>query len=191
MLFFFFLEWRPLHTCKILIQRQTGTSLMERWESVRQIWVNKCENESSEDNVPLSNSKTAKAPFWHLLRTHDILIKRGQERDFWCLALPFIFLEGYTTILWHPEVSKSSTVLYSRFCLLSEAHKSINLHWPVVSVCSCLQPFFSAVLESLMRLLIEFLPFNIKDTSHALQLFNRFCCSGDHWFIFTRDIQSL
>ncbi|MBN3319394.1 IOD2 deiodinase, partial [Atractosteus spatula] len=55
-------------------------------------------------------------------------------------------------------------------------------------------PFFynlNEFLDSLMRLLVEGLPSYIKDTKHALRLFNDFQFQGPECYIFTIDITSL
>ncbi|MBN3318489.1 KV105 protein, partial [Atractosteus spatula] len=62
---------------------------------------------------------------------------------------------------------------------------------PIVSACNCPTTYISAFLDSLMRPLVERLPSYIKDTNHALQLFNAFQFQGPECYIFTMDITSL
>ena len=59
------------------------------------------------------------------------------------------------------------------------------------SACSCLTELISSFLDGVMFPLVKTLPSYIKDTKHALQIFDQIRFSGSHKFIFTMDVKSL
>ena len=73
---------------------------------------------------------------------------------------------------------------------LPKIHKPNNSGRPIVSACSCPTELISSFLDHVMAPLVKDLPSYIKDTKHALQIFQniRF---NTHKFIFTVDVKSL
>ena len=61
-----------------------------------------------------------------------------------------------------------------RFYLLPKIHKPGNPGRPIVSACSCPTTQISEFLDKIFQPLVQELPTYIKDTNHALQLFNDF-----------------
>ena len=74
---------------------------------------------------------------------------------------------------------------------LPKIHKSNNPGRPIVSTCCCPTELISSYLDHVMAPLVRELPSNIRDTKHALQIFQTITFSGTHTFIFTMDIKSL
>ena len=62
---------------------------------------------------------------------------------------------------------------------------------PFVSACGCPTEFVSSFLDHVMAPLVKDLPSYIKDTKHALQIFQNIHFHGTHKFIFTMDVKSL
>ena len=79
----------------------------------------------------------------------------------------------------------------SKIYFLPKIHKPNNPGRPIVSACSCPTELISSYLDSLMRPIVENLPTFIKDTNHALQIFESFRFSSDTKFLFTMDVKSL
>ena len=73
---------------------------------------------------------------------------------------------------------------------LPKIHKPDNPGRPIVSACSCPTELISSVLDGVMFLLVKTLPSYIKDTKHALQIFDQIRLSGSHKF-FSRWTSSL
>ena len=57
--------------------------------------------------------------------------------------------------------------------------------------CGCPTELISSYLDHVMAPLVRNLPSYIKDTKHALQIFQNIHFSGTHKFIFTMDVKSL
>ena len=74
---------------------------------------------------------------------------------------------------------------------LPKIHKPDNPGRPIVSACSCPTELISSFLDGVMFPLVKTLPSYIKDTKHALQIFDQIRFSGSHKFIFTMDVKSL
>lgn len=82
----------------------------------------------------------------------------------------------------------------SQLYLLPKIHKPNNLGHPIVSACSCPTENITAYLDEVMALLVCSLHTYVKDTNHALQIFDLFRFNPDNdkqCFIFTKDIKSL
>ena len=74
---------------------------------------------------------------------------------------------------------------------LPKIHKPDNPGRPVVSTCGCPTELISSYLDHVMAPLVEELPSYIKDTKHALQIFQNITFSDTHKFIFSMDVKSL
>ena len=82
----------------------------------------------------------------------------------------------------------------SRFYLLPKIHKPNNPGQPIVSACSCPTENISAYLDEVLSPFVKSLPTYVKDTNHALHIFDSFrfdtATPGQH-FLFTMDVKSL
>ena len=74
---------------------------------------------------------------------------------------------------------------------LPKIHKPNNPGRPIVSACSCPTELISSFLDHVMAPLVKDLPSYIKDTKHALQIFQNIRFNNTHKFIFTMDVKSL
>lgn len=74
---------------------------------------------------------------------------------------------------------------------LPKIHKPDNPGRPIVSTCGCPTELISSYLDHVMAPLVEELPSYIKDTKHALQIFQNITFSDTHKFIFSMDVKSL
>ena len=94
-----------------------------------------------------------------------------------------------------PEATRAITKepRESNFYLLPKIHKPDIPGRPIVSACSCPTVQISDFLDKLCRPLVEQLPSYIKDTNHALQLFQNFHFPDPQEppLLFTMDITSL
>ena len=79
----------------------------------------------------------------------------------------------------------------SHIYFLPKIHKPNNPGRPIVSACSCPTELISSYLDTLMLPIVQSLPTYIKDTNHALNIFNDFRFSSDSKLLFTMDIKSL
>ena len=82
----------------------------------------------------------------------------------------------------------------SRFYLLPKIHKPNNPGRPIVSPCSCPTENISAYLDEVLPPLVRTLPTYVKDTNHALRIFESFrfdTTDPGHRFLFTMDVKSL
>ena len=82
----------------------------------------------------------------------------------------------------------------SRFYMLPKIHKPGNPGRPIVSACSCPTENISAYLDEVMAPFVRNLPTYIKDTNHALCVFDSFSfvdMDARSRFLFTMDIKSL
>ena len=82
----------------------------------------------------------------------------------------------------------------SRFYILPKIHKPGNPGGPIVSACSCPTENISAYLEEVMAPFVRNLPTYIKDTNHALRVFDSFSfddMDARSRFLFTMGIKSL
>ena len=75
--------------------------------------------------------------------------------------------------------------------ILPKIHKPDNPGRQIVSACSCPTGLTSNIQDNVMFPLVKTLPSYIKDTKHALQIFDQIRFSGSHKFIFTMDVKSL
>ena len=75
--------------------------------------------------------------------------------------------------------------------VLPKIHKPNNPGRTIVSACGCPTEFISSYLDHIMAPLVKKLPSYIKDTKHALQIFENISFQGQHRFIFTMDVKSL
>ncbi len=85
------------------------------------------------------------------------------------------------------SITPRTPVMY----FLPKIHKPDNPGRPIVSACSCPTELISSYLDQVMAPLVRNLPSYIKDTKHALQIFQNIHFSGTHKFIFTMDVKSL
>ena len=74
---------------------------------------------------------------------------------------------------------------------LPKIHKPHNPGRPIVSACSCHTKLIYSFLDNVMFPLVKTLLSYIKDTKHALQIFDQIRFSGSHKFGFTMDVKSL
>ena len=74
---------------------------------------------------------------------------------------------------------------------LPKIHKPNNPGRPIVSACSCPTELISSYLEKIMTPIVRSLPSHVKDSQHALQIFQDFNFLGEDKLIFTMDITSL
>ena len=73
---------------------------------------------------------------------------------------------------------------------LPKIHKPSNPGRPIVSACSRPTELISSFLDHVMVPLVKDLPSYIKDTKHALQIFQNIRFNNSHKFIFTMDVES-
>ena len=87
-----------------------------------------------------------------------------------------------------------TTLHTSRFYLLPKIHKPNNPGRPIVSACSWPTENISAYLNEVLAPFAKSLPTYVKDTNHALHIFDSFrfdtATPGNH-FLFTMDVKSL
>ena len=74
---------------------------------------------------------------------------------------------------------------------LPKIHKPNNPGRPIVSACSCPTELISSYLDKIMAPIVRSLPSYVKDSQHALQIFQDFNFLGEDKLIFTMDITSL
>ena len=82
----------------------------------------------------------------------------------------------------------------SRFYLLPKIHKPNNPGRPIVSACCCPTENISAYLDEVMAPFVKQLPTYVKDTNHALSIFDSFTFDASDQrpcFLFTMDVKSL
>ena len=79
----------------------------------------------------------------------------------------------------------------SSFYLLPKIHKPANPGRPIVSACSCPTENIAAFLDEITAPLVCNLQTYVKDTKHALQIFDEFRFGDGEHFLFTMDIKSL
>ena len=82
----------------------------------------------------------------------------------------------------------------SRFYLLPKIQKPNNPGRPIVSACSCPTENISAYLDEVLAPFVKSLPTYVKDTNHALHIFDSFrfdTATPGHHFLFTMDVKSL
>ena len=82
----------------------------------------------------------------------------------------------------------------SRFYLLPKIHKPNNPGRPIVSTFSCPTENISAYLDEVLAPFVKSLPTYVKDTNHALHIFDSFrfdTATPSHHFLFTMDVKSL
>ena len=82
----------------------------------------------------------------------------------------------------------------SQFYMLPKIHKPDNPGRPIVSACSCPTENISAYLDEVMAPFVKNLPTYVKDTNHALRIFDSFNFDESDArprFLFTMDIKSL
>ena len=78
------------------------------------------------------------------------------------------------------------------FSFLPKIHKPNNPGRPIVSACCCPTELISSYLDSLMLPIVQSLPTYIKDTNHALTIFNDFRFpNNSSKLLFTMDVKSL
>ena len=97
----------------------------------------------------------------------------------------------------HPPSAKgliAPTPQTSRFYLLPKIHKAGNPGRPIVAACRCPTENIASSLNQIMCPLVRNLETYVKDTNHALQIFNDFyfdnTTTGEH-FLYTMNIKSL
>ena len=74
------------------------------------------------------------------------------------------------------------------------ARAQFNLGRPIVSACSCPTENISAYLDEVLAPFVKSLPTYVKDTYHALHIFDSFrfdTATPGHHFLFTMDVKSL
>ena len=74
---------------------------------------------------------------------------------------------------------------------LPNIHKPNNPGRPTISACSCPTELISSYLDKVMARTVRSLPFQVKDSQHALQIFPDFSLLGEEKVIFTVNITSL
>ena len=82
----------------------------------------------------------------------------------------------------------------SRFYMLPKIHKPNNPGRPIVSACCCLTENISAYLDEVMAPFVKQLPTYVKDTNHALSIFDSYTFDASDQrpcFLFTMDVKSL
>ena len=80
----------------------------------------------------------------------------------------------------------------SHIYFLPKIHKANNPGRPIVSACSCPTELISSYLDSLMLPIVQSLPTYVKDTNHALTIFNDFRFpNNSSKLLFTMDVKSL
>ena len=94
-----------------------------------------------------------------------------------------------------PSTAKNlvlTTPRTSHVYFLPKIHKPNNPGRPIVSACSCPTELISSYLDSLMLPIVQSLPTYIKDTNHALNIFNDFQFPDtSSKLLFTMDVKSL
>ena len=78
----------------------------------------------------------------------------------------------------------TTTPRTSKIYFLPKIHKANNPGRPIVSACNCPTELLSSYLDSLMLPIVKTLPTYIKDTNHALQIFNDFQFQSESKFFF-------
>ena len=87
-----------------------------------------------------------------------------------------------------------STPHTSRFYLLPKIHKPNNPGQLIVSACNCPTENISAYLDEVLAPFVKSLPTYVKDTNHALHIFDSFrfdTATPGHHFLFTMDVKAL
>lgn len=79
----------------------------------------------------------------------------------------------------------------AEFYMLPKIHKPNIPGRPIISAHSCPTALISQYLDDVMRPMVESLPTYVKDSSHALRIFDTFKFNGDTNFVFTMDVSSL
>ena len=82
----------------------------------------------------------------------------------------------------------------SRFYMLPKIHKPNNPGRPIVSACCCPTENISAYLDEVMAPFVKQLPTYVKDTNHALSIFDSFTfdeADQRPCLLFTMDVKSL
>ena len=82
----------------------------------------------------------------------------------------------------------------SRFYLLPKIHKPNNPGRPIVSAYSCPTEKISAYLDEVLAPFVKSLPTYVKDTNHALHIFDSFrfdTATPGYHFLFTMGVKSL
>ena len=91
-----------------------------------------------------------------------------------------------------PKTSFPSHLIAHLSCtFFPKIHKPDNPGRPIVSACGCPTELLSSYLDHGMAPLVRNLPSYIKDTKHALQIFQNIHFSGTRKFVFTMDVKSL
>ena len=73
-------------------------------------------------------------------------------------------------------------------------HKPNNPERPIVSACSCPTENISAYLDGVLTPFVKSLPTYVKDTNHALHIFDSFrfdTATPGNQFLFAMDVKSL
>ena len=92
------------------------------------------------------------------------------------------------SILWSPHRALRVSNI------LPKIHKPNNPGRPIVSACCCPTENISAYLDEVMAPFVKQLPTYVKDTNHALSIFNSFTFDESDQrpcFLFTMDVKSL
>ena len=79
----------------------------------------------------------------------------------------------------------------SHIYFLPKIHKTNNPGGPIVSACSCPTELISSFLDKKMASFVQSLPTYIKDTNHALKIFDQFQFPAQSKLVFTMDVKSL
>ena len=79
----------------------------------------------------------------------------------------------------------------SHIYFLPKIHKTNNPGRPIVSACSCPTELISSFLDKKMASFVQSLPTYIKDTNHALKMFDQFQFPAQSKLVFTMDVKSL
>ena len=79
----------------------------------------------------------------------------------------------------------------SQFYMLPKIHKQNIPGRPIISAHSCPTAFISQYLDDLLRPMVEALPTYVKDSSHALNIFDGFRFRQENALIFSMDVSSL
>jgi hypothetical protein len=79
----------------------------------------------------------------------------------------------------------------ARLYLLPKIHKPNNPGRPVVSNSNCPTEIISRYLDNILAPIVQTLPTYIKDTTHALNIFNQYHFTGQQRHIFSMDVKAL
>ena len=94
-----------------------------------------------------------------------------------------------------PPTARNLTITTPRtshIYFLPKIHKANNHGRPIVSACSCPTELISSFLENKkIAPFVQSLPSYIKDTNHALTIFDRFSFPTECKLLFIMDIKSL